>query len=373
MPASVPAPLSATVPANRLIVDLDALVANWRRLDRLSGQAECGAAVKADAYGLGLVPVAKALAGAGCRTFFVAHAQEAIALRAALADVRIVVLHGVLAGEEKALAAAHILPALNDLGQVALWRGAANALGRPLPAFLQVDTGMNRLGLPEEEVAAVERDPDLLAGVALQAVMSHLYCADQPGHAANGAQLARFRAIRARLPYAPGSLANSAGILLGGDYAFDLVRPGIALYGARARDGDTGFCPVVRLQGRILQVHDIDQGETVGYGAAHRSAGPAKIATVAMGYADGYPRAASGRGRAWLNGQPVPVVGRVSMDLITVDATAAAAHAVPGASIDFLGPDETIDDLAAASGMFSYEILTRLGSRLTRSYVGGAS
>ncbi len=355
-----------------LDIDLDALVGNWRSLrDRLPQGAICAGVVKADAYGLGMAKVAAALAAAGCRLFFVAQLGEAAALRRLLPDAEIAVLNGLLPGEAAAFAAHRLIPVLNDLGQIAAWRGTGNGL----PAIIHVDTGMARLGLPPVELARLAADPSLLAGLSLRAVMSHLACADEPSHPHNARQLAAFGAARAELPAAPASLANSSGIFLGPAYHFDIARPGAAVYGVNPLPGRPNpMAQVVRLKGKILQTRDIDRGEFVGYGSMHRREGPGRIATVAVGYADGWLRSLSNRGSVAIAGQRVPVVGRISMDLMTIDVTALDPQAAsPGNFAELIGPGNDIDAVAAQAGTIGYEILTALGDRYHRAYRGGTA
>ncbi|MFQ6017582.1 MAG: alanine racemase [Kiloniellaceae bacterium] len=364
-----------------LTVDLAAVQANYRRLKRELGATECAAVVKADAYGLGLERVGPALLRAGARTFFTAQLDEAIALRRILAEAgvdespkaTIFVLNGVVAGPAEDFLAHAVYPVLNSLGEIDAWRDAAEAAGRALPAALHVDTGMNRLGLPQAELDALAADHARLAGLELRFVMSHLACADTPEHPLNAAQLAAYTAARARLPHAPASLANSSGIFLGQAYHFELARPGVALYGVNPTPGRPNpMTQVVRLQGRILQVRDVDAPQTVGYGATHRATGPTRIATVAVGYADGYLRSLSNRGSAWIGDHRVSVVGRVSMDLITLDVTAVSREAArPGTFVDLIGPEQGVDALAEAAGTVGYEILTALGRRYHRVYPSG--
>ncbi|MCH8153662.1 MAG: alanine racemase [Proteobacteria bacterium] len=357
-----------------LTIDLDAVADNYRRLCAELGGAACAAVVKADAYGLGMARVAPALARAGARTFFVAQLEEATALRAMFpVEVEIYVLNGLGAGPVAEFQAGRVHPVLNSLGEIDAWAAAARAAGRALPAAVHIDTGISRLGLPDDELEALAADRGRLAGIDLRYLLSHLACADRPEHPLNAEQLRRFRAARARLPDAPASLANSSGIFLGADYHLDLARPGVALYGVNPTPGQPNpMRQVVRLQGKILQVREIDASRTVGYGATHRAAGPTRIATVAVGYADGYLRSLSNRGSAWLGDRRVPVVGRVSMDLITLDVTGAAAEAArPGAFVDLIGADLSTDEVAEAAGTIGYEILTSLGRRYHRVYRGG--
>jgi len=356
-----------------LEIDLDAIIGNWRRLgQRLGPGASCAAVVKADAYGLGMARVAPALFAAGCRLFFVATPDEGLALRRLLGAAEIAVLNGLLPGTEGDFRRARLIPVLNDLGQVAAWR--ARAQTRALPAMLHIDTGMGRLGLAPNETARLVAEPSRLAGLTLRAVISHLACAEEAANALNAEQLARFRAPLAHLPAAPASLAASAGIFLGGDYHFDFVRPGAALYGVNPTPrAPNPMSQVVRLKGKILQTREIDEGMTVGYGAAHRMRRPGRVATVAVGYADGWLRSSSQRGSATLGGQRVPVIGRISMDLLTLDVTEVdPALARPGSFVDLIDESHDVDAVAAAAGTIGYEILTALGRRHHRVYRGGA-
>lgn len=358
-PGDVPAELAGAA----LTVDLDAVAANWRLLcDRLG--RPCAGVVKADAYGLGLAPVARTLAAAGCDTFFVALAEEGVRLRRVLPQARIFVLTGAPPGGEGVLAAHGLIPVLNTVEQAADWLAHAPS---GAPHALHVDTGMTRLGLPMEDLGAL---PD---GLTPCLVMSHLACADERGHALNSAQVSTFAGVRARFPQAEASLANSSGVFLDGA-AFDLGRPGVALYGGNPTPWQANpMHPVVRLEARILQVRRVDTPRTVGYGASHRSEGGARLATVAAGYADGLHRALSNVGTGILGDQPVPMVGRVSMDLIVFDVSAVPAElARPGRSITLIGRGHDIDAMAAEAGTISYEILTSLGRRYARTYVGGA-
>jgi alanine racemase len=357
-----------------LTIDLDAVVANWRLLRQTAGGVATAAVVKADGYGLGAVPVARALAAAGCQSFFVAHVEEALALRAALAEPEIAVLNGCPPGAERLFADQRLIPVLNDLGRIGAWLRFAAAEPAAPPAILHVDTGMNRLGLPPSDLDAALALDGFAAG-RWRGLMSHLACADTPAHPLNETQRRRFETLRARLPALPASLAASSGIFLGPAYRFDAVRPGAALYGIAPQPGQPNkLAQPVRLQAKILQVRRVDRGGTVGYGAAHIAGGNTKIATIAVGYADGYLRAASGRGHMRIAGVQVPVVGRVSMDLITLDVGALPDAAVmPGSLVDVLDAQRTPDDLAADAGTIGYEILTSLGARYQRRYVGGGA
>ena len=359
--------------ASILTIALAAVVANWRRLCREAATAEVAAVVKADAYGLGAGGVAAALADAGCRSFFVAHCAEALALRRALPEAMIYVLHGLLPGEAAAAMAARLVPVLNNPAQIDAW-AALGRSGPPLPAVLHLDTGMTRLGLLEHEAAALATDPSRLAGIELTLLMSHLVASEESAHPLNRQQLDRFHRLLGQFPPLPASLANSSGIFLGPEYHFAMVRPGVALYGVNPLPGRPNpMAQVVHLQGRILQVHRVDSARTVGYGATHLTSGPARIATVGAGYADGYLRSLGNRGFASVGGVRVPVVGRVSMDLITLDVSALApGEAAPGTLVDLIGGGVDIDALADAAGTNAYELLTRLGPRYRRVYKSAA-
>ena len=355
-----------------LTIDLAALVANYRFLrDRLVG-ADCAAVVKADAYGLGAARVAAALFQAGCRHFFVAHLQEGIDLRAAVpADAEIFVLNGLMPGAEALCLEARLTPVLNSLAQIDGWTGLSRRVGRALPAILQVDSGMARLGLSPAEVDRLALEPARLGGIDLKAVMSHLACADEPDHPANRAQLAQFEAQRRRLPPAPASFANSSGIFLGADYHFDLARPGAALYGVAPVPGAPNpMRAVVRLDARVIQTREIAAGDAVGYGYAFTASAPTRIATLSVGYADGWLRSVGRAGIAYIGDRALPIAGRVSMDSLTLDISTLPADMLkPGDFVELLGPHQRIDDVAAAAGTIGYEILTSLGGRYRRRYL----
>lgn len=368
-------------PGAVLTIDLGAIVANWRALRDRVTPAECAAVVKADAYGLGVTRVAPALARAGCRTFFVATVDEGIALRGCLAAAGntdrakpvIYVLNGIAGEAERSLASSELCPVLNSLDDVRVWAAFVEGWQRPPGAALHIDTGMSRLGLPDDELDALAADPSLLQNIGPLMIMSHLACAEDQGHPLNNLQRQRFAAAVERLPAAPTSFANSSGIFLGRTYHGNMVRPGAALYGVAPVAGAANpMRQVVRLQGRILQVREIDRGWSVGYGATHQADRRAVIATVAVGYADGFFRSLSNRGRARVAGLSAPMVGRVSMDLITIDVTGADGASVrPGQMVDLLDSHLTVDAVAADAGTIGYEVLTALGSRYQRVYVGG--
>ncbi|GLR81489.1 alanine racemase [Azospirillum oryzae] len=360
-----------------LTVDLGAVVANWTQLRDRVAPAECSAVVKADAYGLGVARVVPALATAGCRTFVVAQFEEALAVRRALEPVapqaQVFSLGGLPVGCEGEFIANRILPVLNHLGEIAAWRAFAASRGEVLPAVIHIDTGMNRLGLGPDELDDLAGHPQWLEGIDVRYWMTHLACADEFDNPMTGEQLDRFRAALTRLPKAKASFANSSGIFHGKDHHFDLARPGCALYGVNP----TPHLPnpmrdTVRLDAKLLQVRNCDASMTVGYGAAHKVAGPARIATIGVGYADGYMRSLGGKGHIFVDGVAAPIVGRISMDLITIDVTGlseSAAHA--GRMVELIGPNRLVDTVAAEGGTIGYEILTSLGRRYHRIYVGG--
>lgn len=357
-----------------LSIDLDAIADNWRTLAAHAPNAEAAGVVKADGYGLGAAPVARALRKAGCTTFFVATIDEGISLRPHVNDARILVLGGVLPGTGADFIGHQLIPVLNSPEQIGLWSGFAAAGGRPLPAAIHIDSGMNRLGLDEAAVELLAADTRRLDGIQPILVMSHMACADERDHAMNRQQLDRFTLLADRLGVkAPRSLAASSTIFLGPDYHFDLIRPGAALYGINPQPGSPNpLRQSVRLHGKILQVRDVDTPQTVGYGASHRFKTKGRVATIACGYADGLFRSLGNRGFGVIGGVKVPVVGRISMDLITLDVSAVAPGLVhAGALVELIGPDHDVDALAAEAGTIGYEILTSLGRRYLRDYSGG--
>ena len=376
-------PLSADdtiIPADAravLRIDLHALRANWARLNAETGTAECAGVIKADAYGLGLEEIAHALTREGCRTFFVATLDEGRRARLVQPGATIYVLDGLMPGAEDFYAGFNLRPVLSSLAEVRDWGAFCRHIDRRLPAAVHVDTGINRLGMTEADVEALAAAPDLLAPFAVRLVMSHLACADDPDSAKNEAQRQKFDRLRAKLPPTKASLANSGGIFLGKQYHYDVVRPGIAIYGGRALEGRPNpMLPVVKLSARILQVRDVPPGETVGYGAIWKVEHPTRIATIACGYADGFLRALSGpTGKpgpvGYIGDYPVPVVGRVSMDLLTVEVTGVPPElAQRGGWVEVVGDRVSVDDLTDKAGTIGYELLARLSRRVHRVYAG---
>jgi alanine racemase len=352
--------------SGRLVVDLDALAHNYGRLRETVAPSECGAVVKANAYGLGVEPVARRLFREGCRSFFVATLDEGIQLRNILPSPRIFVFEGAVPGSTAGLAGASLMPVLNSLEQIARWAEVGG------PAVLHVDTGMARLGLSAADVDTLASQPTRLRGTDIEYVMTHLACADDAGHALNQDQLAAFDSLRARLPDAKTSIGNSAGAFLGTAHCGDLVRPGIALYGGNPFvDRPNPMEAMVCLRAKILQIRSVEAATTVGYGATYAVAAATRLAVVGIGYADGYPRCLGNVGAASVGGMRVPVVGRVSMDLLCLDVSSLPTESTrEGDYVELIGGDISLDEVAEAAGTISYEILTGLGIRLEREYRG---
>src|SRR5437764_2291367 len=362
-----------------LTVDLDAIVANWRKLEKTAVPAECAGVVKANAYGCGTEPVARALAAAGCKTFFVATLDEAAAVRAALPSATIYTLDGFFQNSGEAYARIDCRPVIGDLNELAEWDVFCRRTGWSGGAAIHIDTGMNRLGLTTTEAQGII--PRINAGDhGITLVMSHLVSAEQLNSPINARQLTTFREIASLFSGVPASLANSSGIFLGPQFQFDLVRPGAALYGVNPTpEADNPMQPVVELKARIVQIRNVERGETVGYGGTWTARRPTRIAVVAAGYADGYFRAASAndgtRGaEVVVAGKRCPVAGRISMDLTAVDVTDLPPNAARrGHMVTLLGEGITVDELAHHFGTIGYEVLTSLGSRYARVYKGGAA
>ncbi len=351
-----------------LSVNLDALSNNYRRLVQEAAGSEVAGVVKANGYGLGAREVAACLRTAGCRSFFVAHVQEGITLRERLDDARIFVLHGLAEGTEKDIADAGLIPVLNDPDELRRYATLALTRDQRLPAALQLDTGMRRLGFSPKEVSAIDRqDLDAIDPVL---VMSHLVSAEEPGDPLNIRQRDHFCRRPDALANLPASLANSSGIFLGPDFHFDLCRPGVALYGVNPTpDRPNPMQPVVTLSAPVLQVHEIDEAGSVGYNATYNVPAGGRIATIPLGYADGYLRSSSNQACARIAGEIVPVAGRVSMDLITLDISSLPPNSVqPGCMADLIFGPDGVDKPAKAAGTIGYEVLTRLGTRLARRY-----
>jgi alanine racemase len=355
-----------------LTVRLGSLAANYREVLRRAAPAATAPVVKANAYGMGVGPVVHALGKAGADSFFVARLEEGIQARALLPHARIFIFDGVAPGSAPALIAHRLTPVLNSGAEIAEWSARARSDRVELDAALHIDTGMNRSGLSHRELSELtSRQREALVGINLVLVMSHLACADEPGAEMNWTQLARFRAALAALPPAPASLAASAGIELGRDFHFDLVRPGLAIYGGNpiaARPNP--YRTVAVLTGRVLQIRHIDPGETVGYAAAFTAAKPAKLAILATGYADGLIRASATRGHAAIGGFRVPFAGRISMDLLALDASDVPDAALTrGTEVEFMGDTVSLEEVAEAAGTITHEVLTSISPRARRIYV----
>lgn len=373
------APAVATGLGARLTVDLGALKRNWQALDKVSRGALTGAVVKGDAYGTGLPQAARAFHQAGARFFFVATPDEGIVVRATLPeDAHIFVLNGLYPGAAPLYVGERLMPCLCSIPMLEEWMQACLARSESLPAALHFDTGINRLGFRLNEAPVVKRMLDQL-GYAPQMVMSHLACADQPQHEKNRAQLALFSSVLSQFPNVPASLANSAALMTGREYHFQMVRPGVALYGGRAVQGRRNpMSPVVRLDAPILQVKDVRTGESTGYGALQTVSRDSRIAVVGIGYADGFFRHQSSTnsragGRVVVRNQYAPVIGRVSMDMIQIDVTDLPEPPYPGEMVEVLGPNISVDDQADIGNTIGYEILTSLKGRYVRSHVETAA
>ncbi len=397
--------MSGVTPPAVLEIDLDAIAENWRRLDASHPRATA-AVLKADAYGLGAKYVAPKLVAAGCRHFFTAHLAEALEIRdlifnpasatphsslrapfsSSLRAKRsnpdsdpppppttpplLAVLHGILPGEERTFFDQHITPVLCSLSDIALWRAEASRREQTVNALLHIDTGMSRTGVSPSELQTLRDDATLLAGINIHYLMTHLVSAELPSDPINQTQLARFQAAKTVFPAAGASLANSSGSFLGEDFTADLTRPGAALYGVNPTPGDKNPMRfVVTVHARVLQIREIQAGETVGYNGIWTARRPTRIATIAAGYADGYHRSLSNAGKAFWNGDEIPLVGRVSMDLTTFDVT-EWPEIFEGSNLQLIGEDHPVDALAIEAGTNGYEILTSLGRRYHRRYTG---
>jgi alanine racemase len=363
-------------PSGLLTIDLNALQANWLHLkQQLAAGSACGAVVKADAYGLGMVPVANALHQVGCQHFFVVNLTEGVTLRRVLGDgATIFLLQGVAPGQEAEAVQHGLTPVLVSHEMVQRWLAfAASQAYAQYPVAVKTNTGMHRLGLEPEELDELMSE-GAFARLHCCLLMSHLACADEPGHPLNGHQLHLFQTqltrIRQLSPHTKGSLANSAATLQGGAWHFDLVRPGIALYGANptglpAHDME----PVVHLQLPVVQARTVAAGAAVGYGATYIAQQQRHLITVAGGYGDGLFRSLSGRGSVW-HQQLLPMVGRVSMDSFVVDVSAVEDRARPKINqyVEVIGPHLKLDEVANAAGTVAYEVLTRLTGRYSRRF-----
>ncbi len=373
---SVAAPNEAASGSD-LAINLTALEENYTFLASQSSSAQCAAVIKADGYGIGLEHAAKSLSKAGCDIFFVALPQEGIRARSVLPDATIYVLNGLFGPDCAAIYDQNNLrPVIGSLAELEDWQSYCQSQSKALPCALHFDTGMNRLGMGIKHAEKIATETDLSDACEIVLIMSHLACADEPMHALNSQQLDHFRAIRALFPEIPASFANSAGIFLGPDYHFDLLRPGIALYGGQAvGDHPNPMQPVATLKSRILDIRYVPQGQSISYGAAQVTKRESRIGILSVGYADGYLRAAGSTdshsgAHVWLDGYSIPIFGRVTMDLIMVDLTdLPVGLAKRGMWVELFGPNIPIDDVAASAGTISYELLTSLSKRALRRYL----
>ena len=365
----------------RLTIDLQALADNWRTMRDRSRPARCAAVIKADGYGLGAPEVATTLYAAGCRDFFVATAREGAIIRVYAPQARIFVMNCILPGIEETCRAAGLVPVLASMEHVAIWTNTCVANGDH-PCALQVDTGMNRLGITHEEAVTLAEDVTRPAGFSPVLLMSHLACADRPDHPLNSHQLEAFQAAAATFEGVEASLSNSAGVLLGPEYRFDLTRPGIMLFGGSVgEDVEPLTRPVVTAEARIITIRHARRGETVSYGATVTLERDSRIAVCSIGYADGYLRTLSGNGvplrtiesegaHAFAAGHRLPILGRVTMDMTAFDITDVPENALQaGDFVELFGNNVALDDVARAGGTIGYELLTALGQRYRRHYL----
>lgn len=373
MNAHTPPTLLSSAATTQLTIDLDAIAENYRMLAVRAEPGQTAAVVKADAYGLGVTYVAPRLWRAGCRFFFVATLDEGLALRSLLPDnAQIAVLGGILQGGEVEFVTAKLIPVLNDPIDIQRWGAACRAAQTPLPCIIHFDTGMARLGLDDTQARALAEDSSRLNMLSPLFLMTHLVAAEDPDHPMNHIQLRRFRTLQSLFPKLPTSIANSSGMFLGRDFRGDLARPGCALYGVNPTPAqDNPMKPVVKLTARVLQIRNINPGDTVGYNATWMADRQTQIATIAIGYADGFLRSASNSGHIAVGTLTAPIIGRVSMDLITVDITDLPKDTVRhGDMVEIIGPNRTVDKVAHDAGTIGYEVLTNLGARLNRTYRG---
>ena len=367
----------AVEPLSLLEISLDSISRNYLALQkRLTRGTDCAAVVKADAYGLGAAVVSVELYKSNCRHFYAAHAAEGVVVRRVLAGLedvqpaQVYALHGMGGIPAEELLRNNIVPVLNSYGDIEQWSALARKVDKNLPAVLHIDTGMNRLGLSADEVVRLKNNTDLLKGIDVRYVMSHLACSDTEEHPKNQEQLEAFKKLTAQLGLPCRlSFANSGGIFLGSDYHFDQARPGCALYGINPQTSHVNpMQGVVTLKARILQIRNATAGETVGYGAGYKLSAPMKLATISAGYADGILRSIAENGMVYISGQKCPLVGRVSMDLVVADVTAVQPEVHVGDWVEIIGSHQTADDVAAQADTIGYEVLTSLGKRYKRVY-----
>jgi len=364
-----------SVTTGNLTIDLSALADNYRSFCAKVG-SKCAVAgvIKANAYGLGAIKVYDTLKALKCPQFFVATLDEALEIKAHDENANIAVLGGLFHGAENTYTSHNITPILNSPDDIKRWSDMARAQNTKLPAFIHFDTGMNRLGLSADEAQALINDQSVLEAINVQAIMSHFACADEHEEPMTAKQATLFAGIAAHFPNTPKSLANSSGLFANNAYHYDMVRPGYALYGGNPAPHTLNpMKPAVHLSARVLQMRECKKGDTIGYGGSYAFNKDTRIATIALGYADGFLRSASSdpskpNAKVYVGDTPCDVIGRVSMDLVTIDAS-NAPHLRAGDNVEILGHHQSVDDLAAASGTIGYEILTSLGARYKRSYI----
>jgi len=363
--------ISSPAATARLSVNLTALCTNYAEAMRRAAPASVAPVVKADGYGLGMVRIAQKLAARGANSFFVARLEEAITLRPIVPNARIFVFDGLMLGAAPSYEAHALIPVLNSVEEIAEYSAHARSTRAVLDAAIQIDTGINRSGISSEDVSEIAANPaSTFGGLNLALIMSHLACADEPGHALNLRQLERFRAALSVLPSASATLAATAGIELGADFLFDMVRPGLGLYGGNPNlKHSNPYSTVATLSAKVLQLRVINKGDRVGYGAIFRAAKPSKLAVVPVGYADGLIRAMGPKGYAAINGKRVPFAGRISMDLVVLDVTDIEEDSCQrGTEVEFFGKTISLEQCALASGTINHEVLASLSRRAAREY-----
>ncbi|WP_317993652.1 alanine racemase [Bartonella gliris] len=352
-------------------IDVRAIVANYTTLAKHVFPTECSAVVKANAYGLGVDKIAPALYQAGCRTFFVAKIEEALQLKTILpSNITIASLNGIPHNTEELVAQEGIIPVLNSWNAIENWQTLCQKKDKKFPAIVQIDTNMNRLGLDKKELQKLIKQPTIFEKAEIKYILSHLANGEDNTHSSNYTQLATLKTILAQLPACKVSFANSGGIFLGNDFHFDLVRPGIALYGVDPRGKHpTPLKPVLKIEAQITQIRSVDAGVPTGYGETFITRKPSTLATISVGYADGLPRILSNKGAVYFNGQKLPIVGRISMDSIVVDATDLDKKPQRNDWVELIGTHQTLEKLSTDANTIPNEILTSLGNRYQRIYI----